>query len=50
MTKDTIYFDSNIYDNDKGVLEFIGNRGRRIMELASLNIPTSPGSCCPARR
>jgi pyruvate,orthophosphate dikinase len=38
------YFFSNGEYNDKGdTLEIIGIRGKRIVELATLNIPTSPG-------
>jgi pyruvate,orthophosphate dikinase len=42
------YFFSNNEYNDKGnVEEIIGIRGKRIIELASLNIPTSPGFVFP---
>ncbi|MDR1931227.1 MAG: pyruvate, phosphate dikinase [Spirochaetales bacterium] len=42
------YFFSNGEYNDKGdAVEIIGIRGKRIIELATLNIPTAPGFVFP---
>ncbi|MDR1317818.1 MAG: pyruvate, phosphate dikinase [Spirochaetales bacterium] len=45
---ENFYFFSNGEYNDQGdALEIIGIRGKRIVELATLNIPTSPGFILP---
>ncbi|MFP4113536.1 MAG: putative PEP-binding protein [Spirochaetota bacterium] len=36
-------FSSNEYLSDSEILEVVGSRGRRVMELASLGAPISPG-------
>ncbi|MBP7494561.1 MAG: hypothetical protein KA771_03620, partial [Spirochaetales bacterium] len=41
------FFCNGQYDDSPEALEAIGNRGRRIVELATLNIPTSPGFILP---
>jgi len=41
------FFCNGQYDDSPEAIEAIGNRGRRIVELATLNIPTSPGFILP---
>lgn len=45
--EDFYFFCNGEFNDKEETLEAIGNRGRRIIELATLNIPTSPGFILP---
>jgi len=47
--EDFYFFCNGEYNDEEETREIIGNRGRRIIELASLDIPTSPGFIFPNR-
>ena len=45
--EDYYFFSNKEYNNKADAVEIIGIRGKRIVELATLNIPTSPGFIFP---